>query len=196
MYELTIDLDATGWQFEPGHRLRLSISNADFPNAWPMPWLAKSVLRHGPARPSRLLLPVAPPPDEALPAPALEPSPFADERGERAPQSWRVSRDLMTGQVEVAIKGGGAARIDGVWLQETSSEAVAVVNERDPARAWVRGRQTVRYDWPGRTIETRSRGQIESDATTFQVTLHVEITMDGLPHFSRRWVRSYPRHLL
>ena len=45
-------------------------------------------------------------------------------------------------------------------------------------------------------IELRSRGQIDSDAATFQAMLHVEITVDGLPHFSRRWLRSYPRHLL
>ena len=102
----------------------------------------------------------------------------------------------MTGQVEVAIEGGGTARVDGVWVQESQSEAVASVNERDPARASMRGRQTVRYRWPGRTIELRSRGQIDSDAATFQAMLHVEITVDGLPHFSRRWLRSYPRHLL
>jgi putative CocE/NonD family hydrolase len=197
IYELTIDLDATSWLFEPGHRLRLSISNADFPNAWPMPWLVTSQLHHGPARPSRLLLPVVPAHTDSLPTPAFEPSPFGDEEGEgRAPQVWRVSRDQMTGQVEVAIEGGGTARVDGDWVQESRSEAVASVNERDPARASVRGRQTVRYRWPGRTIELHSRGQIESDAATFQAMLHVEITVDGLPHFSRRWLRSYPRHLL
>jgi hypothetical protein len=76
------------------------------------------------------------------------------------------------------------------------SEASATVAERDPARASVRGRQEISYRWPDRTITVASRGQIVSDATTFHVTLHAEITVDGLPHFSRRWLASVPRHLL
>jgi putative CocE/NonD family hydrolase len=60
LYELTIDLDATSWLFEPGHRLRLSVSNADFPNSWPSPMLATSRLHLGGERRSRLTLPVLP----------------------------------------------------------------------------------------------------------------------------------------
>ena len=59
--ELTIELDATSWLFEPGHRLRLSVSNADFPNTWPSPTLATSRLHRGADRPSRLILPVVAP---------------------------------------------------------------------------------------------------------------------------------------
>ena len=64
--ELTIDLDATSWLFEPGHRIRLSVSNADFPNAWPSPTLATSRLHLGGERPSRLILPVVPEPAEPI----------------------------------------------------------------------------------------------------------------------------------
>ena len=38
VYELHVDLDATAWRFERGHRIRLSISSADFPNLWPTPY--------------------------------------------------------------------------------------------------------------------------------------------------------------
>jgi putative CocE/NonD family hydrolase len=31
-YELDIELDCTAWRLEPGHRLRLAVSSADFPN--------------------------------------------------------------------------------------------------------------------------------------------------------------------
>ena len=48
LYELEIPLDATGWLFEPGHRIRLSLSNADFPNSWPSPTLATSRMEGGP----------------------------------------------------------------------------------------------------------------------------------------------------
>ena len=197
IHELTFDLDATSWLFEPGHRLRLSISNADFPNTWPMPSLATNHLHRGPARPSRLVLPVAPAPASPLPTPRFAPSPVAEApAAPPSPPAWRVTRDPVAGWTEVVIAGRGTTRVDGEWVQETETEAVASVDERDPARASVRGRQTVRYRWPGQTIETISRGQITSDATTFHVTLHVEITVDGLPHASRRWLRDYPRLLL
>jgi hypothetical protein len=193
VYEIMLDLDATAWQFALGHRLRLSLAHADFPNVWPMPALATTTVHHGPARPSRLLLPVVPPADDPLPAPTLAPLPDVVEP---SPPAWRVVRDGGRGWTEVHIESQGTATIDGTWSQETRTEAVAAVNERDPAQASVRGRQTVRYRWPGQTIELQSRGQITSDAISFHVQVHVSITVDGLPHIGRRWSHSYPRHLL
>jgi hypothetical protein len=74
--------------------------------------------------------------------------------------------------------------------------ATAHVDERNPAHAWMRGSHVDRYRWPGQTIELQSRGQITSTEDAFSVTLHVAITIDDLPHFERRWVASFPRHLL
>jgi hypothetical protein len=197
LYELEIPLDATGWLFEPGHRIRLSISNADFPNSWPSPTLATSRLHRGPARPSRLILPVATAPERGLAPPAFEPPP-AEAGGAARPErpDWRVTRDHVRGQVEVRSAGDSTTRVDDYAVHETHVEAAATVCERDPARAWVEGAQEVRCRWPGRTIELRSRGRIESDATTFHVALHAEITVDGMPHFSRRWLASFRRQLL
>jgi hypothetical protein len=197
VYELEVPLDATSWLFEPGHRIRLSLSNADFPNAWPSPVLATSRVHRGAARPSRLILPVVTPEERALPRPAFEPAPAEAGAGARPERpDWRVTRDRSLGQVEVRSTSRGTTRVDDYAVHETHLEATAVVSERDPARAWVTGAQTVRCRWTGRTIELRSRGQIESDATTLHVSLHVEITMDGMPHFDRRWLASFPRHLL
>ena len=196
-YELTMELDATSWRFAPGHRVRLSISNADFPNAWPSPMLATSRLHLGGERPSRFVLPVVPDPTEPLPAPAFAPSPFAveDEPAEE-PRPWRVTRDLMRGRTELTIAGNGVSQPDPGYTLETRSLATASVDERKPAHAWMRGHQIDRYRWPGQTIELQSRGQITSTETAFNVTLHVSITVDDLPHFERRWVASFPRRLM
>ena len=35
--EVEIELEATSWIFEPGHRVRLSLAGADWPNIWPPP---------------------------------------------------------------------------------------------------------------------------------------------------------------
>jgi hypothetical protein len=107
-----------------------------------------------------------------------------------------VTRDLMRGRAELTIEGKCTSQPDPGYVQETSSAATASVDERNPAHAWMRGRQVDRYRWPGQTIELDSRGLIISTETAFNVTLHVEITVDDLPHFERRWVASFPRRLL
>jgi hypothetical protein len=197
IYELEVPLDATSWLFEPGHRIRLSVSSADFPNAWPSPALATSRVHRGAVRPSRLILPLVSPEKRVLPTPAFESAPAEAGAAPRPDlPDWRVTRDHALGKVEVRSASGGTTRVDDYAVHETHAEATAAVYERDPARASVTGAQLVRCRWPGRTIELRSRGQIESDATTLHVTLHVEITIDGMPHFGRRWLASFPRNLL
>ena len=73
VYELHVDLDATAWRFERGHRIRLSISSADFPNLWPTPYNGTNRIYRDSGRESYLELPVVPtrhasagelPPDE------------------------------------------------------------------------------------------------------------------------------------
>ena len=116
--ELSIELDATSWLFEPGHRLRLSVANADFPNTWPSPKLATSRIHRGADRPSRLILPVVGPATDPLAGPVFEPSPFPfDERAEET-QPWRVTRDLMRGCTEVTIEGSGTSQPDDGYVRE------------------------------------------------------------------------------
>jgi hypothetical protein len=194
-YELEIELDATSWLFEPGHRIRLSVSNADFPNTWPSPLPATSRVHHGAARPSRLILPAILPVAEPLPAPDLAPagSDIEPHRG-----SYRVTRDHANGQVEVTIGSDAVSRrrVDELLTIEGMYRATAIVAEHDPARASITGQQWARYIWPDRTVEMRCRGEFQSDATMIHALVHVALTVDGLPHFSRRWARSVPRHLL
>ncbi len=196
-YTFTIDLDETSWQFTPGNRVRLSISHADFPNAWPAPTLCTSQITLGGPHGATLTLPVLPPPTEALPPVDFRPSPFAQpDPDDGEPREWRVTRDLMRGHAELTIAGGGVSEPDAGYVHESSSSATAFVDERNPAHAWMRGHQTYIYRWPGQEIALQCRGQITSTADAFNVTLHVDITVDDVPHAQRRWVASFPRSLL
>ncbi|MFT4041255.1 MAG: CocE/NonD family hydrolase [Thermomicrobiales bacterium] len=192
----TIDLDETGWRFTPGHRVRLSISHADFPNAWPAPTLCTSEIILGGPDGATLTLPVAPPPDEALPPVDFRPSTFPQSGASGSqPRPWRVTRDLMRGHAEVTIESHGVSEPDPGYVHESHTSGTAFVDERDPAHAWMRGHHTYIYRWPGQTIELQTRGQITSTAEAFTITLHVEIEVDGVQHAARRWVASYPRVL-
>ena len=197
IYEVRVALDATSWLFEPGHRIRVAIAGADFPNAWPSPNHYTGRVYTGADRRSHLMLPALGPQQPALPTPRLRPpasidSPFSGV-GDRP--VWRITRDTLQGTCEVTIRGSGTSRSEDVKVTR-SSEARAIVSEREPGRASVRGAQQVTLHWPDRAIEARARGQIESTEIAFHVTIQLEITMDGAPHFSKRWVRSVPRQLL
>jgi len=54
------ELDATAWRFRPGHRIRLSICSADFPNLWPTPYNGTNEIHRGGERESRLIFPAVP----------------------------------------------------------------------------------------------------------------------------------------
>jgi len=50
--------------------------------------------------------------------------------------------------------------------------------------------------WPDREIETVARGQIQSSADAFHITVQLEITINGVAYHARSWTRSFPRVLL
>jgi hypothetical protein len=198
IYDITIPLDATSWLFEPGHAIRLAVAGADFPNSWPSPKPYTGTIYYGGQHASRLVLPVIGPQEPALPEPQLLPptpyEPIVQGTSEKA--SWRVSRDHILGTAEVYMRTAGRTRLNDLAEIESERDVTTMVSEQNPAQASVRGLSRTTLYWPDRTIDTRARGQIESTAVAFNVTIQLEITMDGLPHFSRRWVRSFPRHLL
>jgi hypothetical protein len=198
VHQLALDLDATSWHFEAGHRIRLSVAGADFPNTWPSPKPYTASLHVGGEMASRLILPVVSPQQPTLPAPELRPpgpfEPTADVQAERP--TWRVTRDHIAATTEVLLSKASRTRVDDALAFSSSSEGRATVFEHNPARATIRGRSQVVLQWPERTIEARARGQIESTESSFHVTINLEIRMDGLPHVNRRWIRTFPRHLL
>ncbi len=197
IYELTIPLDATSWVFAPGHRIRLTVTNADFPNTWPSPKPATTRIFHGPEQRSRLILPVVPPDERQLPSPSFETPPVDPNPAlPLTPRQWRIVRDPVNGTAELTIGSEGKIRLDERHVLESSSTATATVSESEPAHATMAGQQMVRYRWPIGVIELNSRATIESDTTTFHLAINVEITVDGRPHFSRRWLKSIPRNLL
>jgi hypothetical protein len=198
VYHVTIPLDATSWLFEPDHAIRFSIAGADFPNSWPSPKLYNGTIHYGGQYPSRLLLPVLSPQEPALPEPQLQPptpfEPLVQNNSEKA--TWRVTHDHINRTAEVQMRTGGRTRLNEGREIEQERDVTCMVSEQNPARASVRGLSRTTLTWTDRVIETQARGQIESTANAFHVTIQLDITMDGLPHFNKRWVRTFPRQLL
>ena len=132
------------------------------------------------------------------PQPQLQPpTPFEPlVQGSAEKATWRVTRDHIYQTAEVRMRTAGRTRLNDQMESAQERDVTCRVSEQNPAQASVRGLSRTTLYWPDRVIETRARGQIESNAAVFNVTIQLDITMDGVPHFNRRWVRTFPRHLL
>ena len=112
VYELDIPMFPTGWVVKKGHRLRLAVSGADFPNLWPTPYEATNRVYRGGQYASRIVLPVVPEsklsPPQFLPAPHLET--IVKSYGEAPSQQTIV--DQIKGTVTVTNKTAGTVVLE------------------------------------------------------------------------------------
>ncbi|MFN2489908.1 MAG: CocE/NonD family hydrolase [Actinomycetota bacterium] len=193
LYTVTIELDATSWVFEPGHRLRLDVAGTDWPNLWPPPEaMTLSVERSS----SRLVLPrVTGAVAEARPAslhPA-RPRPARAPHRDDPPAVWRIETDVVNKERRVTIDHGGDTDLDiGGHLTEHYF-GVAGVSPDDPGNAYVLGRSSFALRWPDVEVRTESRVTLRSDAHSFYLTLDLDVQEDDVLRWSRRWERSYAR---
>ena len=195
--ELTIEIDATAWTFEPGHRIGLAIASADFPNLWPTPEPAQNTVFLGGDCASRLVLPVVPNAGGAS-APTFEPSPTAVAPLAMAvtPPTWRHVIDVLSGREHVQVADRRAWRAGPDTVVERDYEAVMTADPADPAHASAHGRHDMRITRANVTIQAIADATITSTATDFHAIFDLIVTVNGRPHAQRRWVQTVPRDLL
>ena len=95
-YPLDIDLYLSSWVWTRGHRIRVAVSNAQWPMLWPTPYPMTTTLRLGGTEGSSIALPIVPvhgrsAPPFAQPEPMEKPSRHYDDR------RLRVARHLESG---------------------------------------------------------------------------------------------------
>ena len=194
---LAIDLDATGWRFGAGHRIRLAIAGADWPNVWPTPEPASLAVHRGSEAPSRLILPVVPD-DGPVAPPVFAPSPVAARHAVAfdPPATWTVTRDALTGKAAATIRVETAHVTPEGTRIERDAGCVCEVDPGDPASAVARGWHRCSSTLDGHTTEGHAEVVIASSERDFHVTIDVAITIDGAAPVTRRWDERIPRVLL
>lgn len=197
IFELDIQIDCTGWIFEKGHQIRLSIASADWPNVWPTPEPAINHVYRGPQHPSRLILPIVPATGSAAP-PRFRPS--AKQIGKHTaalkPPTWVVSRDLVSGRTTVEIGLVSEFRPNESTLFHRESISTFQVDPRDPAHANGQARHLYRIVRPNHQTQSQADVAVQATATHFQISIDLEVRINDALHFTRHWAESVPRHLL
>jgi uncharacterized protein len=196
VYALPIDLHLTSWVFEPGHRVRLAVSNALWPMTWPTPYAMTTALELGGADASRLVLPEVPVSGNA-PAPFASPE-VVEERtdikaGEFAwPGTWTSTRDEGKHTAEVIWHGEASA--DYPWGHFAHTERLTYdVDDAHPESASVLGESTYDQAIPGHLLGWRGRLEVRSDVTTFHYHYIRELLRDGVSVRKREWRKDIPR---
>ncbi len=199
VYEIKIQLRATGYRFLPGHRLRLSLASAYWPVIWPSPYRAMNHLHRGPDTPSRLIIPVVPEDAPPLEPPRFKTSPpelvSLGSAASEAPQ-WHIIEDVINQAVTVKAYGADAAELpNGVFLA-TSELLELTAYHHDPAHARLYNECVYHLKEHGYETHIRTSGTFRSTATDFHVNLQLQVTLNGNPFFHKSWLGSIPRRLV
>ena len=194
-----LELDATSWVFPAGHRLRLSLAGADWPNLVPPPApVTLTVERDG----SALTLPAldgpspSPPPSLPPPRPAdrdrAQPTPAGEPRTPRPAGGWSGTCSAAGPRPRSTTAAGPSCRTGRCWSSATAGRSGTAL---DPGPTWARGSASYRIEWPEATVATSVRLDLRGDADAFEVQLDLEAREGDELRWARTWRRRIPRHL-
>jgi uncharacterized protein len=200
--EVRVLLRPAGYRFMVGHRVRVSVASSAWPVVWPSPYDATFELHHGPSTPSRLILPVIPaaggPGDVAVPAFKTTPpdQPQIGGEGTADQPIWRIATDVINDTVTVTIHDGGEDILDDGRRLYAAETLELTASDSDPARAGLNA--DVVYRWREHAFDTeiRARSRQTSDAEGFDLTVALEVDLDGESFFRRQWHETIPRRLV
>ena len=198
-YQLDFDLHLGSWTWAPGHRIRVAVSNAQWPMHWPTPYRMTTSLRLGGAEGSAIVLPVvptrgrAPPPFAGL-EPVEAPPGISTPNDYAWPGSWKLDRDEANQRSTVTWRG--TTEMHFPWGSfDHSEQLIYHVDDADPAISAVEGEGESVEKLSDRVLTYRGHVTVKSDATTFDYTFTRELLRDGLVVRTKSWHEAIPRDL-
>jgi len=197
-YRVRVRLNGIAHAVPAGHRLRVAVSSAYWPQAWPSP---EPVTLTVFADESRLVLPRRPPRagDDDL-RPFEEPewsAPLPVEVAGGGTSRWEQKRDLTSGRLELLIVNDNGRQHfpGGLAMGSHSSDHFSIVPD-DPLSASARSESVTtlaRGDWSVR-VETRSH--MTADGEAFRVANGIDAYEGEARVYTRSWDFSVPRDLV
>jgi uncharacterized protein len=193
--DASVELEATSWIIEPGHRLRLAITGADWPNLWPTPSAVTLTMW-----PSTLTLSLPTVGHPGTPAPQFRPptgiNPHgADEHGEQPSTLWRFEHDVLARTTVARVDHGsvyGAER--GARVREHYAGEVGVSID-SPGDSWARASIDFELTWPEAACASHLDFNLRSTSDTYDVELRLTVRENDELLAERAWQESIPRHL-
>jgi putative CocE/NonD family hydrolase len=200
LFPLDIEMHFTSWVFPEGHRIRLSLSNAQWPMFWPTPFPMATSLQLGGETGSRLVLPVVQPGPSAAPAflppaassqfPGFEDLDTGTSSGYGEVSS--VDRNPQTGEVTVTAKNAGATRYP--WGTETYRETIEHrSSDAHPESTGVHGTHRMEVAVERRVLVWEAELSFSSDRDSFHYRYTRRLEENGKLVREKTWTDTVPR---
>lgn len=185
----TVELDATSYVFEPGHRIRLDLAGSDFPSSWPPPFAGTIEIDRAA---STLVLPVLGGPP-ILPRPAFDPGAAEPSLPERV--TWEIREDVLARERSVAIDHGGVRGRSGLADASDRYWGEITAGIHDPGNSRASAGASLVLAWDEASVRTESRATLRSDPETWHLSIELEVYDGDEMIAGRRWERTTPRDL-
>lgn len=196
-YSLSFDLHLASYVFPKGHRIRLAVSNALWPVAWPTPYEMSTTLELGGAQASWVDLPVVPVTGPAPPPSLLAPPTPVESRkdivaGDSAwPGSYTVLRN-ENGHTQVTWQG--ATDTHYPWgLFHHTEKLTYDIDDAHPADATDVGDSVYVQAVGAHTLTWHGHLTIRSDVNNFYYEYTRTLMRDGKMFMARTWKKTIPR---
>jgi hypothetical protein len=200
LFALDINLHFTSWVFPKGHRIRVAVSNAQWPMLWPTAMPMTSTLAIGGETGTQVLLPVVPPGKERVPdfkSPVPSPTLAGFETldagnitGYAAITS--IQHDPATGEAFGVATNTGATRYP--WgIERFEEEIEHRTSDANPARTSVTGRYKLIEELKDRTLEFEQTVEFTSDEENFYLNFHRWVLVNGELFKEKTWEETIPR---
>ncbi len=184
---LTTGIHFTTWRFKPGHRIRLSVANAQFPMAWPTPTRGTTTLFLGTE--TWIELPVPPAstgPLCVLPVPEKDDDAPDGETVYSIGPTSSATRDEVTGNSLFTTSSDCVWRIKRNYFN-TSEFYEWSVNDATPANAKFEGHRRHVFSIPGNGLDLSSQVTIQSDESYFHITFTKTLFRNGKLVRKKTW---------
>jgi putative CocE/NonD family hydrolase len=200
VFPLDVEMHFTSWTFPKGHRIRLSVNNAQWPMLWPTPYPMTTSLHLGGENGSYIVVPVVPPgpatapefgaPTESPKLPGFESIDTGTSSGYGEISS--VDRNPQTGEVTVTAANSGAYRYP--WGTETYLETIEHrTSDAHPEKTEVNGTHRMEVTLKERVLVWSAKLTFTSDRYNFYYRYTRRLEEDGELVREKTWTDTIPR---
>ena len=200
VFPLDIEMHFTSWVFPKGHRIRLSVSNSQWPMAWPSRDAMTTTLEIGGDTPARVVLPVIPYEERPVPPfEASEPDPvypgFRELDTGNASGYGEIGRivyDTATHTTRVEAKNTGGTEYP--WGTYRYLEQIAhEVSDNSPEVSSMTGEHTIELEIGDHTLVWEAELSFRSDYQNFYYNYIRRLLRDGVLIRERSWEDTVER---
>lgn len=197
-FTLPIEMHFTSWVFPKNHRIRLSVSNAQWPMFWPAPDQVTTSLYLGG---TKVILPIVPFEKRPVPAAFLPPEKEKDlpefitlDEGTISGygEIGTVERDTASRSTKIRATNSGGTRYP--WGTERYTETIVHETSDDhPEKTQLLGKHNITVELKDRVLTWEAELSFRSDRKNFYYSYKRKLLQDGKLVREKTWQDTIPR---